>query len=123
MKEAEATAALQQAGLQLGVITVSTSATVKAGLVIASDPPAATSVASGTVVNFTVSNGKINVPDVVGLTVDAAKARVAQPDFNMTATVDNGGCTGTPGDTVIDQKPKPGLVKQGTSITLYVGCN
>lgn len=122
-KESDATAALAAAGLQLGTITVSTSATVKEGRVIATTPVAGTKVASGTVINLTVSNGKINVPDVVGLTVDSAKSRVAQPEFGMSATVDNGGCTGSVGDTVIDQSPKPGLAKQGTDIVLFVACN
>jgi serine/threonine-protein kinase len=122
MTEADASAAITAAGLQLGTITVSTSATVKSGRVISVTPAAGTSVASGTIINFTVSNGKINVPDVVGLTVDSAKSRVAQPEFGMSATVDTGGCTGTVGDTVINQSPKPGLVKQGTDIVLFVGC-
>jgi serine/threonine-protein kinase len=122
MTEADASAAITAAGLQLGTITVSTSATVKSGRVISVTPAAGTSVASGTIINFTVSNGKINVPDVVGLTVDSAKSRVAQSEFGMSATVDTGGCTGTVGDTVINQSPKPGLVKQGTDIVLFVGC-
>lgn len=122
MTEADATAAIANAGLQLGTITVSTDATITEGRVISSDPTPGTQVASGTVVNLTISNGKINVPDLTGMSVADATARVGQPDLKMNATVDNGGCTGTIGTTVIDQNPKAGLAKQGTNITLFVEC-
>lgn len=123
LSEADATTALQQAGLTLGNITPATSASMKQGKVISSEPASGTLVASGSVVNLTVSNGKINVPNVVGMTVDDARARVGQSDFGMSSSVNNGGCTGTPGNTVVDQNPKPGLAKQGTAMTLFVGCN
>jgi serine/threonine-protein kinase len=123
LKDSDAIKALEAAGLSVGTVTMSTSATVKAGHVISSDPAAGTLLASQTAVNLTVSNGKINVPDVRGLTTDAAQKKVSAPEVGMSFKIDTAQpCSGTLGFTVIDQSPLPGLNPQGTPITLFVEC-
>ena len=123
LKDSDAIKALEAAGLSVGTVTMSTSATVKAGHVISSSPAAGTLLASQTAVNLTVSNGKINVPDVRGLTTDAAQKKVSAPEVGMSFKIDTAQpCSGTLGFTVIDQSPLPGLNPQGTPITLFVEC-
>ena len=121
--EAEALAAIALAKLTLGSITPANSASVVAGTIISSDPPANTSVAEGSVVNLISSNGMVMVPDVTNLGISDAKNALTSVDVGLTVSVTTVDiCAGTLGTIVQSQSISPGLTKQRSAIVLYVEC-
>src|SRR5262245_32327666 len=75
-KQSEAETTLQGAGLKLGTVTHVPSAEVAAGNVVSTSPAAGESVDPGSEVKLEVSSGpapQVKVPDVVGLTRQAAE--------------------------------------------------
>src|SRR3984957_19806111 len=71
-----ATTAITAAKLKVGTTTQQTSKTVAAGKVISQDPASGSSLAEGSAVNLVISSGPqmVTVPNVEGLTPDAATA-------------------------------------------------
>lgn len=125
LSEADALAALQAQGLQLGTVIDSNSASVQAGLVISSDPPSGTEVEKDGFVNLVVSNGKVMVPNVENLDVIEARRLLTTPDVGLTVSIeviDAFSCTGVPGTIVIEQSIAPGPATQRQEIVLYVEC-
>lgn len=124
LTEEAATTALTNAKLALGNIVSANSATVPLGQVISADQTTGASVAAGTVVNLTVSNGQVLVPDVRNLDTVSATAKLKAPDVGLVVSVETATtCTGTPGTIVTDQSILPGLTAQGSTIVLTVACN
>jgi serine/threonine-protein kinase len=122
--EAEAQALLTAAKLTLGTITQSTSASVAEGKIISSDPVFNTQIAEGTVVNLVVSNGMVNVPDVVNLDIADARSQLTTPEVGFSVSVETRDlCEGTPGTIVTEQSVAPGMAPQKGAIILYVACN
>ena len=123
LTEQEATLALTDAKLELGVITQSDSATVALNLVISSEPAANKSTPAGTIVNLVISTGMVNVPNVVNLDQADAIAQLSAPQVGYTvqSIVDSCG-TGTPGTTVIAQSILPGSQPQLQTIILTLSC-
>jgi PASTA domain/Putative Ig domain len=78
LTQSEAEAKLNSAGLVAGTLPRVGSATVPTGRVISADPAAGKSVDRGSAVNLEVSSGpeQVKVPNVVGLTLAAAKKRL-----------------------------------------------
>ena len=74
-----ATGAIESAGLAVGAVTQSWSATVPEGRVIFSDPVAGTTLDHGSAVSLEVSKGRepATVPDLAGMTQDDAETAVA----------------------------------------------
>ena len=127
MDEAAASAALAAVKLSLGTITQVNSASVKAGLVVTSDPAANAQVPEGTVVNLSVSNGQVMVPDVRNLDISDAQSRLTSAEVGLVVsiqakTVNGAACTGTQGTVVLEQSIPAGAAAQGSAITLYVEC-
>ena len=127
MDEATATAAITAAKLTLGTITPVNSASVAKGLVVTSDPAANSQVAEGTVVNLSVSNGQVMVPDVRNLDIADAQSRLQASDVGLAVsiqakTASGAACTGTQGTVVLDQSIPAGPAAQGSPIILYVEC-
>ncbi len=87
MTMANATAALEAAGFTVGTSTPGYSPTALVGEVIGSDPVAGTRVSGGSVVNIVVSNGKIEIPDVVGMSVGQATALLQGSTLQLDVTV------------------------------------
>ena len=123
LTEQEATLALTDAKLELGVITQSDSATVALNLVISSEPAANKSIPAGTIVNLVISTGMVSVPNVVNLDQADAIAQLSAPQVGYTvqSIVDSCG-TGTPGTTVIAQSILPGSQPQLQTIILTLSC-
>ena len=71
----EATAAIEEAGFELGKVEESFDDNVEAGQVISQDPKGDSKQAKGTKINLSVSKGTkaITVPDLSGKTADEAK--------------------------------------------------
>jgi len=123
LTEQEATLALTDAKLELGVITQSDSATVALNLVISSEPAANKSIPAGTIVNLVISTGMVNVPNVVNLDQADAIVQLSAPQVGYTVqSIVDSGCTGTTGTTVIAQSIMPGSQPQLQTIILTLSC-
>jgi serine/threonine-protein kinase len=125
IQEAAAVALIEAQGLTIGTITVISSATVPEGIVIASDPAVGQKLPLGSVVNITLSNGKVLVPDVRNLTVLEARTILTATTIGYTVSieiVDAQTCNGTPGNVVVEQSVLPGEAPQLQNIVLYVQC-
>jgi serine/threonine-protein kinase len=126
MTEAEAQLALENAKLVLGTITEGTSPSVPKGQVISTDPIAGTQVSQGTVVNLLISNGQVNVPDVVGKGLSEAIRLLSNPDVGL--VVDKQPVQPCLNDAaplgviVRSQSVPAGLVDAGSTITIFVDC-
>ena len=77
LTQAAATTAITGAGLVLGTVSQSSSATVPAGNVISQNPSAGTNVAAGSAVALIVSTGPVAVPNVVNMTQAAATTAIS----------------------------------------------
>ncbi len=110
------------ANLLTGTVAFAHSETVSTGSVISQDPPAGTSVATGTAVNLVVSLGSalVVVPDVVGL--DQLAAEDAIPAASLTIGLVTTAFSDTvPAGLVIFQDPPAGAaVLPATAVDLVV---
>lgn len=75
MTEAQARAAIKDAGMEVGSVTESYSSSVKEGFVISQSPSSGTKVAKGTSVSFVISKGpeSITMPNLLGKDYEEAK--------------------------------------------------
>ena len=87
MTMANATAALEAAGFTVGKVTPGYSPTALVGAVVGSDPKAGTTLPGGSVVDIVVSNGKISIPDVVGMSVGQATGTLQGSSLQLDVTV------------------------------------
>ncbi|MFM7014347.1 MAG: Stk1 family PASTA domain-containing Ser/Thr kinase [Actinomycetota bacterium] len=123
LTEEEARAALESAGLVLGVITPSNSATIAKGLVIESVPAANSRLPQGSTVNLLVSDGQVQVPNVRNLSVSDAQRLLLAPEVGFTVVIESPlDCLGTVGSIVEDQSIEPGLANQKSEIILTLNC-
>jgi serine/threonine-protein kinase len=123
MTEAEAKAALEEAGLVLGGITPANSATIARGAVIESIPEANAEVKEGTAVKLLVSDGRVQVPSVLTLSAVEATRAMEGPDVGFTVVVESpAGCTGTVGSVIAAQSVPAGLAEQKQTVTLTLLC-
>lgn len=119
--QAEAEAALEDAGLKVGTITPGTSDEIEPGNVISSDPAPGEEVDRGSVVDLVVSSGPsaVPVPDVRGRTEEDATSILENAGFEV-RVVD------TPSDTVdegivVSQDPvQPEEAEPGDTVTISV---
>jgi serine/threonine-protein kinase len=114
----EATAALKNVNLAVAGTEQVNNTRVEKGNVVETEPAAGQSVDVGSAVTLKVSSGKVEVPDVVGLTRDEAASRLSDLGFrNRTTYV----VSTKAEDTVLAMSVKPGaLADFGTQITLQV---
>ena len=111
---------VESAGLTAAVESVQTAA--PKGVTVNSRPPAGTALVPGTRVNIVVSIGAptITVPDVTGLTLDSAKARIQAAGLSLGTYFARATTAGAVG-TVIEQRPGAGtLSAPGTAVDLIV---
>ena len=120
LTEDAAITALTDAGLTYGSSEQTYSTNIPSGVVISSDPAGGDRVRQGDTVNLVVSNGLVNVPDVVGRTVSEASTLLGQ-ELGLTVRVDaDNGCSG---QTVSGQSLSPGDQPQRSEITLRYCAN
>lgn len=123
LSEAEAGAALEAAGLVLGVITPANSPSIAKGLVIESSPAANTKLPEGSTVNLVVSDGFVEVPNVRNLSVSDAQRIMQSPEVGFTVVIEPPfDCLGTVGSIVEDQSIEPGLAPQKSEVILTLNC-
>jgi len=114
---ADARPAITDAGLVLGDVADQASDQPE-GTVLEVLPPEGTEVEVGSSVTLTVSSGKVEVPDVIGLPRGEAEATLSQAGFQVLVNEETS--TETPG-TVVFQAPSPGQeVSAGTRVAITV---
>jgi serine/threonine-protein kinase len=114
LTQAEAKRAIVAAKLKVGAV-VTQNSNQPPGQVLAVNPASGAQVPIGTVVQLTVSNGRVQVPKVVGLTVDQAVQALQQAGFQVTLNPDT-----SPGNAhVVSQDPAPGsFAPYGSNVNL-----
>jgi serine/threonine-protein kinase len=124
MNEQMAADLLSQSNLVLGEIVQARSASIETGKVIESMPAAGTKVAAGTVVIITISNGLVEVPNVVNYSISEAQNKLTAPEVGLTVSIGTQeACSTAPkGTIVLEQSIAPGDAPQGSAITLWVTC-
>ncbi|MCA0292409.1 MAG: Stk1 family PASTA domain-containing Ser/Thr kinase [Actinobacteria bacterium] len=111
----EATAALEDAGLELGDVRSLDSPDAKKDEVVSSTPEEYADAAEGDEVDLTVGTGKVALPDLVGKTQDEARAILAELKLPVLTVLEESSETE---DTVLRTDPKKGEVNVGTTVTL-----
>ncbi|MGN6407649.1 MAG: Stk1 family PASTA domain-containing Ser/Thr kinase [Curtobacterium sp.] len=106
--------ALEQAGFAVGAISSDYSPDVPEGTVMSTDPAATSQHTKGTVVNLTVSNGKVELPNVTQQPFSTANATLAQLGLKVTPAPSYS-CIG---GTVTQQSAPAGDIAQGSTVTL-----
>ncbi|QAY64008.1 Stk1 family PASTA domain-containing Ser/Thr kinase [Xylanimonas allomyrinae] len=112
----EARSMIQAAGLVWGTVTPESSKDVEKDNVTRTEPPAREAATSGDTVNVFISDGTVNLTNLVGMTRDDAIAELTRLGLNSD-TEDVESATATPG-SVVSQDPQPGNVPQGQRVTL-----
>ena len=116
--ESQARADLVDAGLVVGTVTPVDNASEPAGTVVTQNPSAGTTVPPDTAVSFEVSSGRVEVPNVVGLTQSQAQNALAGRGLEFFVTFRES--TEFTQGTVLEQDPREGVVDQGTTVNLVV---
>lgn len=114
MTEESAIAALTAAGFKYGSTTTSHSISVPAGIVMSTSPDGGVTARAGTVVNLEVSDGLIEVPQVVGAIVADANRALLPLGLDIVLNPDPG-CTG---GLVTAQSLEAGVHPQRSPMTL-----
>jgi serine/threonine-protein kinase len=122
MTGAAATSKLQADGLSTKLGNPVFSETVKAGLVVTTDPKPTEQVRKGSTVTLVLSSGpeRYAVPDLTGMTPDEASTALAAVHL-VVGTQSNGYSETVPAGQVMSQDPPPGQqVKRDTAVRLVV---
>ena len=124
LTQVAATTAITGAGLVLGTVTMTNSATVPSGSVISESPAAASNLAPGSAVNLTVSSGpaptQVAVPNVEGMTQVSATASLTAAGL-MLGTVTTATSTTVASGNVISESPAAGsMVGVGSTVNLTI---
>src|ERR1700736_1395968 len=117
-----ATTAITAAKLTVGTVTQQTSNTVATGKIISQDPTSGNSVAQGSPVNLVISSGcaKMTVPNVEGLTQDAATTAITAAKLTVGTVTQQSSNTVAAGN-VISQDPASGIsAAQGSPVSLVI---
>jgi serine/threonine-protein kinase len=117
LRQSEARSQLVDAGFT--VTTAQVFSDQPSGVVVAQDPAAGEKVAPGTKVRLNVSkgSGEVDVPSVVGTTVDEAQSDLDAQGFKSTVTRV---ASDQPVDTVVAQSPSSGSARKGSTVRLSV---
>ncbi len=116
----DATAELQGAGLKVQIADTQVTSEFDAGQIAQQSPGAGKEVGAGDMVTLTISKGReqVQVPDVVGDSVDDAKKALEAAGFKVE---EDRGLLGLFGDTVKSQSVKGGdKASKGSTITIEI---
>lgn len=116
----QATAELKKLGLVVGSNVKGNSATIAQGMVMGTMPVAGAMAKTGVKVDLVISSGLVTIPDLVGLTIDAAAGLLGVSDIMITPSLqaDTSCRVGGDGVVVTSQSVPPGDTPAGTPITL-----
>jgi serine/threonine-protein kinase len=119
MTLADGTAQLTSVQLVAGSVSEAYHGSYPAGTIISTDPAAGASLAEGKTVNIVVANGKVDVPDVRGMSLKDATAKLSSPAFMVpVVTAGDKSCKSDAALTVGAQSVL-GEAPLGTSVTIY----
>ncbi|MDR0482852.1 MAG: Stk1 family PASTA domain-containing Ser/Thr kinase [Cellulomonadaceae bacterium] len=116
--EDDAKAALEDVGLVLGNVNTETSVSVANNQVTRSDPQTGMSIDRGQRVDIYLSNGMVDLPNLVGQT--EAQASGTLQNLQLTARVETVETADTPEGSVAEQSPAAGTVPQRSSVTIRI---
>lgn len=112
---------LTNAGFVPGRTTTVNSPTIPAGMVVGVTPGSGEQADAGATINIILSNGKVEVPSLVGLSRDAAIAALTASDTLLSTNIETVTTTAQPAGTVISQSATAGtLIEQGSTVTIRV---
>jgi serine/threonine-protein kinase len=116
----QATAELKKLGLVVGTSVKGNSANIPQGQVVATTPAAGVTSKTGVTVDLVISSGQVTIPDLTGMTVDAAAGLLGSADISITPSLqaDTACQVSTSGVIVTSQSVAPGDTPAGTPITL-----
>src|ERR1700732_1155018 len=117
-----ATTAITAAKLTGGAVTQQTSNTVATGKVISQDPASGNSVAQGSRVNLVISLGPqmVTVPNVEGLTQDAATTAITAAKLTMGAITQQSSNTVATANVISQDPASANSVAQGSPVNLVI---
>lgn len=118
----EAQDILKWQGIKSIQVSLNPHPTVPQGRVISQDPPPETSIKVKRTVTLSVSQGPEwrNVPQVIGLPLNAARIEISKNELNVADTQDRYS-NDYPEGTVVDADPKPGKsLSKGSGVVLFV---
>lgn len=117
--EAEARAALEEAGLSVGTITPRNDPQAAAGTVLEADADEGDELAVGTRVSLVVATGRVAIVDYSGFTLDAASRDLEQLGLTP-EPVGDPGCPRSADDPQVSrQQPAPGEVDIHSAVQLF----
>ncbi|MFJ2609507.1 Stk1 family PASTA domain-containing Ser/Thr kinase [Streptomyces sp. NPDC091279] len=122
LSQSDATNQLENSDLNVGTVTKKACASEAKGTICSTDPVKDTSVKKGTTVDLVVSTGapKVQVPSVVGLSLDDAKAKLEGDDYGFKVDTKSRESSEDP-NTVLEQDPVNGKeLEKGSTITLTI---
>ncbi|MEU3338478.1 Stk1 family PASTA domain-containing Ser/Thr kinase [Streptomyces sp. NPDC006668] len=120
--KADAEKQLTNSDLKVGTVKEQPCENQSKGNICSTDPTPGSKVKKNTAVNLVVSTGapKVQVPGVVGLSLDDAKAKLEGSDYQFKVETKTRESTEDP-NTVLDQNPIGGKeVEKGSTITLTI---
>src|SRR3984893_1489495 len=122
LTQAAATTAITAAKLTGGTVTQQTSNTVATGKVISQDPASGGSVAQDSPVNLVISLGPqmVTVPNVEGLTQDAATTAITAAKLTMGAVTRQSSNMVTTGNVISQDPASANSVAQGSPVNLVI---
>ncbi len=122
MKEEDARKLLAENDFLVGEVTKQYSDTVEEGLIASQNPSAGSKANKGSKVNIVISEGseEVPVPDISGLSIDAARAKAEGAGFSISQSGSDYSDS-ISANCVINQNPKAGTkAKKGSNITFVV---
>ncbi len=115
--ESDARAALDEAGLKVGSTSEVDNPDYEKGTVVSSDPAGGATVSRGSTVDLELASGKVDLPDLTGLTESDARSKASDLGLDVsTETKPSDKQSGT----VIGQDPGPGSVDVGSQVHLVI---
>nr|WP_308439333.1 Stk1 family PASTA domain-containing Ser/Thr kinase [Cellulomonas pakistanensis] len=114
----QARAQLEERGFTVGTVREDDNPAQPEGRALGTEPGAGQSAPEGSAVTLVLSSGLVQLPDLAGQTRDAAVQ--ALNDLRLTSNVEQEESAEVAAGTVIRQDRSPGVVPQGTQVTLTV---
>ena len=112
---------LTEAGFKPGRTSTVNSATIPAGMVVKTNPESGQSADAGQTVDIVLSNGKVTVPDLRGMTRDQAIAALQAPEVMLSTNIETVETNSVPEGTVATQSAAAGTnIEQGSTVTIQI---
>ncbi len=117
--ESEAKGLLEKSGLKVGQVSEVDSTEAEKGEVVEVSPREGEEVKPGEEIDLTIASGKVEVPNVVSLTLTEASVKLTEQGFKLGTTEYRATDDGVSG-VVLEQSVKGKSVARGTTIVLTV---